>query len=155
VDAHPDYPRKVREWIMRDPAGEVRSAIDVARARVSLEEAEAVVAERLQERQRIVHGLWHLEQISEDRQSRIGELHLGLQHASSLVTERDQAIARLEAGVREAQEEIVRLRAGLAHAESLAFARQAELDRVYNSRRWRYMHRLSRLLALARRRGPA
>jgi hypothetical protein len=148
VEAHPEYPRKVREWIMRDPAGDLRSAIDLARSMVSREEAETVVAERLQERRLIVGGLWHLEQIAQDRESRIGQLHLGLEHASSLVAERDRVIAQMQATLKECGEEMERLRAGLANAESLAFARQAELQRIYSSRRWRSMHRLARLSVL-------
>ncbi len=115
LEAHPDYLRKVREFIARDPSGALRDAVDRARFECGIDEAGHVLAERTEERARLRARLSELDTLSR-----------GLAHAEALVAERDAAIA-------ERNEEIARLRAGLSHAESLAFSRAKELQRIRGS----------------------
>jgi GT2 family glycosyltransferase len=156
VEAHPDYPAKVHEFLVADPAHALRCAIDLARAARGFEEASHVLAERDDERARIMGGLWHIENIATQRDSVIGQLNRGLEHASARLAERDRTIADLGAMVAKHDQDTANLRAGLAHAESLAFARQDELKRIYASRLWRGATFLSRARAALRRKlGPA
>jgi GT2 family glycosyltransferase len=144
VEAHPDYPAKVHEFLVADPANALRCAIDLARAERGIEEARHVLAERADERARIMGGLWHIENIAEQRHSVIGQLNRGLEHASARLADRDKTIALRDA-------EVAGLRAGLAHAESLAFARADELQRIYSSRLWRSATFLARARNALRR----
>lgn len=130
VEAHPDYPARVHEFLVADPACELRASIDQARLALGAEEGLHVLAERAQERAQIMHGLWQIERLATERDSTIGQLNRGLEHASARIAERDALISRREA-------EIEALRAGLAYAEKLAFERQAELARVHASPVWR------------------
>ena len=65
------------------------------------------------------------------------------------MTERDQAITALNSeyarNLGNLDEEIARLRAGLSHAESLAFSRMHELDRIRRFWLWRGYEALLRL----------
>jgi GT2 family glycosyltransferase len=147
VEAHPDYPAKVHEFLVADPANELRNAIDNARAGRGIEEALQVLAERADERARIMGGLWHIDNIATQRDSVIGQLNRGLEHASALLAERDRTIVELSAK----DVEIASLRSGLAHAESLAFERADQLKRIYSSRLWRSATFLARARAALRR----
>jgi len=151
VEAHPDYPAKVHEFLVADPANALRCAIDLARAERGIEEARCVLAERADERARIMGGLWHIENIATQRDSVIGQLNRGLEHASARLAERDRTIGELGELLAKKEEEAASLRAGLAHAESLAFARADELKRIYSSRLWRSATLLSRARASLRR----
>jgi len=151
VEAHPDYPAKVHEFLVADPAHALRCAIDLARAERGFEEARSVLAERDDERGRIMGGLWHIENIATQRDSVIGQLNRGLEHASARLAERDRSIGELSALLAKKEEETTSLHAGLAHAESLAFARADELKRIYSSRLWRSATFLSRARAALRR----
>ena len=130
VEAHPDYPARVHEFLVADPANELRTAVDRVRIEHGTEEGLHVLAERADERKRLMHGLWHIENIAAQRDTTIGQLNRGLEHASQRIAERDALIAKKES-------EIAELRAGLAYAEQLAFERQAELQRIHASRAWR------------------
>jgi len=151
VEAHPDYPAKVHEFLVADPAHGLRCAVDLARAERGFEEARSVLAERDDERGRIMGGLWHIENIATQRDSVIGQLNRGLEHASARLAERDRSIGELGALLAKKEEEATRLHAGLALAESLAFARADELKRIYSSRLWRSATFLSRARAALRR----
>lgn len=140
VEAHPDYPARVHDFVKRDPAAELRAAIDIARTGRSIEEAGHVVRERAIERERLLQGLWHIEQLAEQKESRIGQLDYALQHAMTQMTERDKLIARRDG-------EVAELRDALAYAEKLAFERQDELTRIHASRSWQWVQRLQRLKA--------
>lgn len=144
VEIHPDYPARVHEFLVADPAGELRSAVDRARVDHGVEEARHVLAERADERSRLMQGLWHIERLAADRDSTIGQLNRGLEHASRRISERDQLIAKKDG-------EIAELRAGLAHAEKLAFERQAELQRIHASLAWRAASLASRARQYVRR----
>jgi GT2 family glycosyltransferase len=137
VQAHPDYPARVHEFLVADPVNDLRCAIDLARAERGIEEARHVLAERADERARIMGGLWHIENIASQRDSVIGQLNRGLEHASARLVERDRTLADLGELLVAKEADIASLRSGLAHAESLAFAREAELSRIYKSRLWR------------------
>jgi hypothetical protein len=141
VEVHPDYPARVHAFLVMDLANELRIAIDRARLELGGEEAQHVLAERHDERGRIMHGLWQIEKLAVERDSAIGQLNRGLEHAMQRLSDRDALIAQREG-------EIARLREGLAHAERLAFERQAQLQRIYASRTWKVLG----LLARARRR---
>jgi hypothetical protein len=133
VAVHPEYPAKVHEFVRNDPAAELRSGVDLARAESGTEEAKHVIAERLDERARLVAGLWEIDKLAEavrERQSEIGQLNRALEHVSQLVADRDRVLAG-------SGEEIAKLRAALAYAEKLAFERAGELERIYSSRLWR------------------
>ncbi len=144
VEVHPDYPRKVHDFLVADPANALRCAVDRARLDQGVEEAAQVLAERADERARIMHGLWQIDKVAADRDSTIGQLNRGLEHASALIADRDAQLAQRE-------EEIAKLRAGLAYAESLAFARAAELERIHASRTWRALTAVRRAGLLLRR----
>jgi GT2 family glycosyltransferase len=143
VEVHPDYPAKVHEFLVADPANDLRIAVDKARLEHGVEEARHVVLERADERARIMAGLWHIEKIAADRDSVIGQLNRGLQHASARMAERDALLAQREA-------EIAALRAGLAHAEALAFARQDELNRIHASLAWKALRAAARMKMMLR-----
>jgi len=53
VEAHPDYPQRVHDFIARNPARPLRDAIDAARVRRDGREAAHVAAEHAQERPRV------------------------------------------------------------------------------------------------------
>ena len=144
VEVHPDYPARVHEFLVADPAAELRSAIDRARVGRGIEEAQHVLAERTDERTRIMGGLWHIENLAAERDTTIGQLNRGLEHASQRIAERDALIAKKEA-------EVAELRAGLAYAERLAFERQAELARIHASLAWRVASLPSRARQYVRR----
>jgi hypothetical protein len=143
VEVHPDYPARVHEFLVADPANDLRIAVDKARLEHGVEEARHVVSERADERARIMAGLWHIEKIAADRDSVIGQLNRGLQHASARMAERDTLLAQRE-------EEIAALRAGLAHAESLAFAREEELRRIHASLLWKAVRAAERMKVMLR-----
>ena len=138
--AHPDYTRVVHEYIRRDPAADLRLAIDVARAVLGEAEARHVMEEHAEERHRLVNGLWEIEKLAADHKAQIGQLNYGLEHATHRLADRDRAVAGLEQAIAE-------LRAGLAHAEKLAFERADELDRIYSSKTWRTLTAIARLRA--------
>ena len=148
VEQHPDYPAKVHEYLVADPAHALRCAVDLARAERGFEEAKHVLEERDDERGRIMGGLWHIENITSQR---IGQLNRGLEHASARLAERDKAIGELGELLAKKEAETTELRAGLAHAESLAFARADELKRIYASRLWRSLTFAARARAALRR----
>ncbi|HXZ49195.1 MAG TPA: glycosyltransferase [Usitatibacter sp.] len=145
VEIHPDYPARVHEFLVSDPASALRAAVDAARIDQGAAEAHCVLAERSEERARIMKGLWDIEKLATERDSLIGQLNRGLEHATGLVAERNALIAQ-------GDEEIGKLRAGLAHAESLAFARADELKRIHSSRLWRSLDLLTRAHVHLRRR---
>ena len=144
VEVHPDYPARVHEYLVADPATELRSAIDRARIDHGIEEAQHVLAERADERARLVQGLWHIERLAADRDSTIGQLNRGLEHATQRIAERDALIAKKEA-------EIAQVRSGLAYAERLAFEREAQLQRIHASLAWRIASLPSRARQYVRR----
>lgn len=146
LEVHPDYPFKVHEFLVRDPPGPLRAAIDAARVAHDPEEARHVLAERYAERVRLMAGLWEIEKLAADRGSAIGQLNRGLEHVKEQVAARDRLIGQKD-------DEIAKLRAGLSNAEFLAFERERELDRVYNSRRWRFMHFVLRWVTPSKSRG--
>lgn len=137
LDVHPDYLRRVREFLLRDPASGPREAVDLARAALGADEARGVLAERAAHRAQLAARLAEVEALADERAVAIAKLDAGLAHAEAVVAERDTAI-------RERNEEIAKLRAGLAHAEALAFERYAELARIRGSWAWRYVEFLTR-----------
>ena len=146
LEVHPDYPFKVHEFLVRDPPGPLRAAIDAARVAHDPEEARHVLAERYAERVRLMAGLWEIEKLAADRDSAIGQLNRGLEHVKEQVAARDRLIA-------EKDDEIAKLRAGLSHAEFLAFERARELERIHNSRLWRSLHFVLRRVMPRKSRG--
>ncbi len=130
LEAHPDYLRLVREFMLRDPAGALRDAVDVARIALGADEATEVLVERTAERGQLVARLAEVEALADERAAAIAKLGGGLARAEALVAERTAA-------VRERNDEIAKLRTGLAHAEALAFERYGELARIHRSWLWR------------------
>jgi hypothetical protein len=116
TDLYPDYVRKVREFIARDPASALRAAVDSARVALGADEPAQVLAERVAERNLLRAQLAEAEKCAEERETLIAKLREGLALAEKLLAERD--------------EEISRLRAGLSHAEALAFERERELEEL-------------------------
>ena len=104
-----------------------------------LDEARLVLEEREEERKRLIGDLWEIDRLASERDSKIGQLSYAVDHATARLADRDRIIA-------ERDELIGQLRAGLAHAETLAFARAAELQRIHSSRLWRYVGYLRRVL---------
>jgi GT2 family glycosyltransferase len=141
VAVHPEYNRMVHEFIVADPARGFRDAVDAARMAQGPDEGAALLKERSDERARLLRGLLEIEKVAAERDSAIGQLSYALEHASTRVSERDRAIENINRErareLAESRQEIEHLRAGLKHAEELAFARLAELDRIYASRSWK------------------
>jgi GT2 family glycosyltransferase len=144
VEAHPEYNRVVHEFILADPARKFRDAVDAARMKHGHEEGAALLRERSDERARLLRGLLQLDKVAAESQSKIGQLSYALEHAGTQLAERDRAIADLTTTLLErtdelvqAQQEMERLRAGLKHAETLAFSRMEELDRIKSFWLWR------------------
>jgi hypothetical protein len=152
---HPDYDERVRAFIERDPVQPARSSVDLARVACGTPEAERVLLERREELTGCTGRINELQRYLESRERHVTELHVALAHATALVEERDEARRALDAAVSRLQEElrqeldrlngeIQRLRDGLAHAESLAFERQAEIDRMRATWGWRLYSFLAR-----------
>jgi GT2 family glycosyltransferase len=140
--AHPDYTRRVHEWIIADPAAALRSAVDNARVAFGAEEARHVLAEREEERKRLVNSLWEIDRLAAERDTLAGkvrQLNYAVDHAMNRVADRDRMIA-------ERDDLVAKLREGLAHAEKLAFSRQAELERLRAIRVFRLYERVVRRL---------
>ena len=143
LEVHPDYTRRVHEWIIADPAAPLRAAVDNARVAFGAEEARHVLAEREEERRRLVNSLWEIDRLAAERDTLAGQvrqLNYAVDHAMNRVADRDRLIGERERLIEE-------LRAGLAHAESLAFSRAAELDRIKSFFLWKSYERLMRRLA--------
>jgi GT2 family glycosyltransferase len=143
LEAHPDYTRRVHEFIIADPAAAMRAAVDNARVAFGAEEARHVLAEREEERKRLVNSLWEIDRLAAERDTLAGQvrqLNYAVDHAMNRVADRDRMVA-------EREELIAQLRAGLAHAETLAFGRAAELDRIQSFFLWKTYERLLRRLS--------
>ncbi len=148
LEVHPDYLHKVRAFISADPAQVLRAAVDDARLACGTEEARCVLAERNGER---VARLAEAEAQLRMHVARAAELADALAHAETVVADYVSAIANLNAAIDRCQqslaehEEVIgRLRSGLAHAESLALARAAELERIHGFHLWKYYNYLLR-----------
>ena len=145
IAIHPEYPLKVHEFIERDETAGLRLAVDRVRSDRGPEEARHVLDERAQERAHIVKDLHHLLRLSWNYEARVATMHAEFSQAAATIAERDGVIANIRALVAERDAEVARLRAGLAHAETLAFAREKELDGIRSHPLWRYYHFLRRL----------
>jgi hypothetical protein len=139
--AHPDYPRLIADFIAKDPLAPLRGAIDARRAECGPEEARAVLRERAAEHRETVSRLRDLRAESEGLEKLIAQLRDGLAQATAIVEERSGKLAEREQALRERDAEIARLHEGLAHAESLAFARADELERIRRFWLWRFYRR--------------
>lgn len=143
---HPDYTRRVHEFIKADPAAELRAAVDNARVAFGAEEARHVLAEHAEERRRLVNSMWEIDRLTAERETlagQVNQLNYAVDHAMNVLADRDRVIA-------EREELIAQLRAGLAHAESLAFSRQADLDALRSNLLIRLYERVRRRLAHSR-----
>jgi GT2 family glycosyltransferase len=129
---HPDYLDRVRDFIVRDPPAPLRASVDLARIAHGRDESAAVIAERADDRTRLVTRLEAVEALSRSREAAIGDLRSALDHAEAIVAGHDAASATLRT-------EIERLRAGLSHAESLAYERQRELQRIHATAAWKLL----------------
>ena len=123
VELYPDYVRKVREYVIHDPASALRAAVDGARIALGADELRHVLSERIEERTLMKARLTEAEIYADQREPLIAKLRQGLALAETLLAERDA--------------EIVRLRAGLSHAETLAFERAREIAELQKSWLWK------------------
>jgi GT2 family glycosyltransferase len=123
ADMHPDYLRKVRAFVTRDPLGALREAVDDARVARGADEQREVLAERAVERRLLRERLAAAVAESDERERVIATLGGELATLRGEIAQRDKAI--------------IELRAGLSHAEALAFERARELDRLRRSWLWR------------------
>jgi GT2 family glycosyltransferase len=130
ADLHPEYFRKVREFIVRDPASALRAAVDGARAALGTDELRQLLVERTEERRLLKSRLTEAEHYAEEREPLIAKLRAGLTLAETLLAERDPEIRAYIA-------EIERLRSGLGRAEALAFARAREVEDLHRSWAWK------------------
>jgi len=148
VQAHPEYNRIVHEWILADPARGFRDAVDLARMAHSADEGAAMLKERADERARLMRGLLEIGKVADERDSTIGQLSYALEHASDQIAERDRTIQNIvrerEREMQENRAEIDSLRSGLKNAETLAFSRMEELDRIRSFWPWRAVNYLMR-----------
>ena len=127
---HPDYVERVRAFVEGDPASPLRAAVDAARLQRGGDEAACVVAERAEERRQLVTRLAEVDALARERETAIAELRAALGRAEALVASRDAEFAALRT-------EIDNLRAGLAHAETLAYDRLHEIERIHASPAWK------------------
>jgi O-antigen biosynthesis protein len=134
---HPDYPLRVHEFVEADEASALRAAVDRARAERGAEESRSVLEERLQERAIVVSDLNLLLRKSWDYEDHVKRLREEIGKEAAAMAARDAAVEQARQAVAERDAEVSRLRAGLSHAESLAFARQKELDRIHSWWLWR------------------
>jgi GT2 family glycosyltransferase len=137
IALHPEYPLRVHEFVERDEAGALRAAVDRARSACGAEEACAVLEERIQERADIVHELMKLLRLSWNYEDRVAEMRRDFSQASAAIGEREGIIGELKSLLAGSNAELARLRAGLSHAETLAFARQKELEAIRANPVWR------------------
>ncbi len=140
LDRHPGYTELVHEFIRMDPAAGVRAAVDMARASHGPEEAASVIAERRWERARLISRINELE-------DHVRNVENALAEARTYVNEFTTQIRARDAALEERDREIARLHEGLRHAESLAFGRERELQRIRAFRLWRYYDFLMRRFA--------
>ncbi len=130
AELHPDYVRNVREFVLRDPAAELRAAVDRARLEQAADELAQLLAERIEERRLLKARLVEAERYADEREPVIARLREGLAVAERLLAERDV--------------EIGNLRSGLSHAEALAFARASEIEELHKSWLWKLRKLLMR-----------
>jgi GT2 family glycosyltransferase len=130
ADLHPYYVRKVREFVVRDPASALRAAVDEARIALGTDELRQLLVERTEERSLLQNRLTEAEHYADEREPLIAELRAGLALAETLLAERDPEILAYTG-------EIARLRSGLSHAEALAFARAREIEELHRSWIWK------------------
>jgi len=126
---HPEYADRVAAFVSADPAAPLRTAIDTVRLAHGGDEAACVVAEHAEERRHLLTRLAAVEALSHEREVVIAELRRALAHADEIVARNDDDKASLRA-------EIARLRAGLEQAETLAFDRLHEIERIHASPGW-------------------
>jgi len=129
LQVHPDYLERVGAFVSADPAAPLRTAIDAARIARGGDEAVCVVEEQAEERRQLLTQHLEVEALAKERAVVIAELRRALAHADSIVASNDQDKASLRT-------EIDNLRLGLARAETLAFDRQKELERIHASPGW-------------------
>lgn len=140
LERHPGYTELVRKFIGTDPAAGARAAVDMARASLGPEESAAVIAERRWERDRMASRIKELEDHVRTFENALAQAKLFVEERTTQVRERDAALD-------ERDREIARLHEGLSHAESLAFGRERELQRIRAFRLWRYYDSLMRRFA--------
>lgn len=129
LDVHPEYVDRVAAFVSADPAAPLRTAIDTARFARGGDEAACVVAEHAEERRHLLTRLAEVEALAREREVLIAELRRALAHAGAIVARNDEDKASLHT-------EIANLRAGLKHAETLAFDRLREIERIHASPGW-------------------
>jgi len=144
IEVHPEYTGRVHWFLKADPTQPLRNAIDAARLELSGEEARHVLAERIDERGRIMHGLWEIEDVAHQRSSQIGQLNRGLEHAGFLVADRDRTIAERNAVIARKDAEIAALKVEISNRDEIVRAHADALAGIHNSRSWRLLTRLSR-----------
>jgi len=126
---HPDYLDRVGAFVNADPVAPLRTAIDTARLAQGGDEPACVMAEHAEERRQLLTRLAEVEALAKEREVAIAELRRALAHADAIVAQNDEDKASLRS-------EIDNLRAGLKHAETLAFDRLHELERIHASPGW-------------------
>ena len=132
LELHPDYARRVKDFVARDLARPLREAVDAARLERGRVEAAGVLAERAQECRHLQARLAEVEALPDEREAIIAALRAGLAHAEELVAEREPEHARL-------RDEIGKLSAGMSHAEALAISRLEELQRIHANPLWKLL----------------
>ncbi len=147
LEVHPEYERMVHEFIAADPAERWRTQIDKARLACGAVEAAHVLGERHEEHERVARALRH---VIDEREARLAQLAAERAHESARAGELERVVGERDAALAAREEEIRALRSGLAHAESLAFARAEELDRIRSSRSWKLATAIGRIAGAAR-----
>ena len=130
--AHPDYVDRVHAFVEADPLAPLRAAVDAARIARGGDEAACVVAERAEERRLVLTRLAEVEALAKERETAIADLRTALAHAEAIAGSRDAEFAALRS-------EIEKLRAGLGHAETLAYDRLHEIERIHASPAWKLL----------------
>jgi GT2 family glycosyltransferase len=156
VAAHPDYPGRVHEFIVADPAAPLRAAVDLARTARGEQEARHVLEERREEQRHWTLRARELEQAVAELDRHLRDVHAGLDEAKRLVADREERLGRTDTALTEAQsivahlnEEVARLRAAFVQAEKLALERDAELGRLRALPMWKYYLNVAERMAKA------
>lgn len=154
LEAHPEYGRLVQEFIAADPVLPMRQAIDAARANTNAQEAVAVLDERAAERAALLSRLHEVASALAERDAAVRRLEAGLAEATAFVAERTADAITLAKQVQERDGAIERLQQGLSHAETLAFARQRELEQIKSFWLWKYFNHVMQKSSSGKGPGP-
>lgn len=120
---HPEYRLRIKAFISADPVGELRLAVDQARAQLSPDQARQVVLEQHAAAVNLSHR--YQQSVTEAL-----ALHQGLDQAERLLEETREALHSRDVALAEAQGYVRQREADIADLHQQAQARQEALERA-------------------------